>query len=70
MSATGTKITRQDLEDAFSRLLGEGEKTVQRSLPPVVAVAGAVVLGIVTVAYLAGKRRGRHTSAVVEVRRL
>jgi hypothetical protein len=34
------------------------------------AVAGAVALAVITVAFLAGRRRGRAKSAIVEIRRL
>ena len=66
----GRPITRADLEKAFQRVVGEGEKTVNSAAPValVVAVAGAFVA--VTLAYLAGRRRGRRKSSVVEIRRL
>jgi hypothetical protein len=66
----GRPITRADLEAAFQRVIGEGEKTVTAAAPAglVVAIAGALV--VVTLAYLAGKRRGRRKSSVVEIRRL
>jgi len=65
-----TAITRGDLESAFSRLLNEGEETARAGMPRALVVAGAVALGIVTMAYLAGRRRGRRRSAVLEVRRI
>jgi len=70
MRTNGRPITRADLEEAFRRVVGEGEKTVTAAAPAalVVTVAGALV--VVTLAYLAGKRRGRRTSSVVEIRRL
>jgi hypothetical protein len=70
VGTNGQRITRQDLEAAFSEVVGEGESTTQRALPQLLLVAGAVALSVVTLAYLAGKRRGRRRSAVVEVRRL
>lgn len=66
----GRRITRDDLEQAFSRLAGEGEATAKAALPQAAVVAGAVLLAAVALAYLAGKRRGRHTSAVLEIRRI
>jgi hypothetical protein len=70
MRTNGRPITRSDLEEAFQRVVGEGEKTVTAAAPSalVAAVAGALV--VVTLAYLAGKRRGRRKSSVVEIRRL
>lgn len=66
----GRPITRADLEAAFQRVVGEGEKTVESALPGALVVAGAAALAVVALAYLAGKRRGRRKSSVVEIRRL
>jgi hypothetical protein len=70
MRTNGRPITRADLETAFQRVVGEGEGTVQSAAPTALAVAGAAALVVVALAYLAGKRRGRHKSSVVEIRRL
>jgi hypothetical protein len=79
MARTGTKvasnghgklITRDDLQAAYSQFMGEGEATARAAAPTGLAVAGAIALAVVTVAFLAGKRRGRAKSAVVEIRRL
>lgn len=66
----GRPITRADIEAAFERLVGEGEKTAASALPTALVIAGAAALAVVTLAYLAGKRRGRRKSSVVEIRRL
>ncbi|HVX22019.1 MAG TPA: hypothetical protein VHB02_11770 [Acidimicrobiales bacterium] len=70
LTTNGRRITRDDLQAAYARLAGEGEATAKAAMPPVVVVAGAVALAVVTVAYLAGKRRGRSKSAVIELRRV
>ncbi len=70
VQTNGRRITRADLEAAFQHVVGEGEKTVQRSAPPAAVMAGAAVLVVITLAFLAGKRRGRKRSSVVEIRRL
>lgn len=70
VATNGRKITRDDLQAAFSQVLGEGEATAQASAPQALIVVGAVALGVLAIAYLAGKRRGRHRSAVVEIRRV
>jgi hypothetical protein len=59
------KITRDDIESAFANLAGEGDEAAKRAVPGVVVVAGAIVLGAVTLAYLAGRRRGRRRSSLV-----
>jgi hypothetical protein len=66
----GRRITREDLQAAYSQVLGEGEATVRAAAPRGIAVVSAVGLVVVTLAFLAGRRRGRSRSAVVEIRRL
>ena len=70
MRTNGRPITRDDLEAAFQKFVGEGEKAVGSAVPSAVVVAGAAALCVVALAYLAGKRRGRQRSSVVEIRRL
>jgi hypothetical protein len=67
---TGGRITREDLQAAYTKVLGEGEATVKAAAPQAIAAASAIGLALVTVAFLAGRRRGRSRSAVVEIRRL
>jgi hypothetical protein len=50
--------------------MGEGEATARAAAPRGIAVAGAVVIAVITLAFLAGRRRGRSRSAIVEIRRL
>lgn len=66
----GNRITRDDLEAAYSRVVGEGEATAQSAAAPALAIAGAVVIGVIALAYLAGRRRGRRRSAILEIRRV
>ena len=66
----GRRITREDLQAAYSQVMGEGEATAKAAAPQAIAVAGAVGLAVITLAFLAGRRRGRSRSAVVEIRRL
>jgi hypothetical protein len=66
----GRPISRADLEAAFQRVAGEGERAVQAAMPAALVVAGAGALLLGALAYLLGKRRGRHKSSVIEIRRL
>ena len=50
--------------------MGEGEATARAAAPRGLAVAGAIGILVITLAFLAGRRRGRAKSAVVEIRRL
>jgi hypothetical protein len=70
VETNGRKISRDDLQAAFAKAIGDGEDSVRASLPPVLVVAGAVVVGLIAVAYLFGRRGGRNDSAIVEIRRL
>ena len=67
---TGRRITRADLQAAYSQVMGEGEATARAAAPKGLAVAGAVGFTLLTLAFLAGRRRGHSRSAVVEIRRL
>lgn len=66
----GRPITRADLEAAFQRVVGEGEKAVEAVVPSALVVVGAVALAVVTLVYLAGKRRGQKKSSIIEIRRV
>ncbi len=70
MAVHGRRITRDDLEAAFSRVVGEGEETARAAVPQTALIAGAVALGVIALSYLAGRRRGRKRSAVLEIRRV
>jgi hypothetical protein len=69
VTTNGRRITRDDLQSAYSQLIGEGEATAQAAVPQILAVAGAVAVVALTLAYMAGKRRGRRRGALV-VRRV
>ena len=68
--SNGRLITRDDLQAAYAQVMGEGEATVRAAAPRGLAVAGAFAIVVIALAFLAGRRRGRARSAVVEIRRL
>ncbi len=68
--SNGRLITRDDLQAAYAQVMGEGEAQVRAAAPRGLAVGGAVAILIIALAFLAGRRRGRARSAVVEIRRL
>lgn len=70
VTTNGNRITRDDLQAAFAEVIGEGEAVTQETMPKVVVAAGATVLLFVAFGYLAGRRRGRKMSAIVEIRRV
>ena len=70
VQTNGRRISREDLQAAFSRAIGESRESVRTNLPPMLIVAGAVAVGVIAVSYWLGRRGGRNDSAVVEIRRL
>jgi hypothetical protein len=64
------KITREDLQAAYSQVMGQGEASARAAAPKGLAIGGAVAFLLLTIAFLAGRRRGHSRSAVVEIRRL
>lgn len=62
-------ITRDDLVGGFQQLQETGDETaesVKSFALAAVAVVGVVVIGLV---FLAGRKRGKRKSTVVEIRR-
>lgn len=68
-AATGRRITRDDLQAAYARVLGEGEDTARSTMPQAIAVAGVLALVVLAVVYIAGKRRGLKQGAIT-IRRM
>ena len=68
--SNGRVITREDLQAAYAQVVGEGEASARAAAPRGIAIAGAVAILVIALAFLAGKRRGKARSAVVEIRRL
>ena len=68
--SNGRLITREDLQAAYAQVVGEGEASARAAAPRGLAIAGAVAILVIALAFLAGKRRGKARSAVVEIRRL
>jgi hypothetical protein len=64
------RITRADIESKLHEMRGEVEQTAEAAKTPLLAIAGAVAVAIVIIAFQLGKRRGRRKSTVVEIRRV
>ena len=67
---SAAEITRDDIEAKFRELQGEVDETVESSMGVVVIAGVAVVVGLLGVAFLLGRRRGTKRSTVVEIRRV
>ena len=63
-------IQRRDLEAKFRELQGEAEETYQSATSTLLTVGAVVAVGVVAVAYLIGRRRGKKRTTLVEIHRL
>ncbi len=71
MTAThATPIDRDDLEAKFRELQGEVNDTAESARSTLITVGAFVAVGVIAIAFLAGRRRGRKRTTVVEVRRI
>lgn len=69
-SAPATPITRDHLEAKLRELEGEVADTKESARSTLLTVGAVVAVGVITIAFLAGRRRGRKRTTVVEVRRI
>jgi hypothetical protein len=67
---TDRPITRADLEAKMRQLQGGVDEQKESALATAVTVGAVVLVGVVAVAFLFGRRSGRKRSTVVEVRRI
>ncbi|MGO9029472.1 MAG: hypothetical protein ACLQOZ_12685 [Acidimicrobiales bacterium] len=70
MSPAAGPITRDDIEARLRELNGEVTTEAYAARSKVVTIGVAVAVAVVAIAFLAGRRRGRSRSTVVEVRRI
>jgi hypothetical protein len=65
-----TPISRDDIEAKFRELQGEVEIIGEEARSYGLIAAAIVVVGLVAVAFVLGRRRGRRNRTIVEVRRI
>jgi hypothetical protein len=70
VETNGRRITRDDLQAAFTKVVGDGEQTAREAAPQAAFIAGSVALAVIAIAYFFGRRGGRKRSAVLEIRQL
>lgn len=63
-------IQRGDLEAKMRELQGEVTETRQAATSTLVTVVAVVAVGVVAMAFLMGRRKGKKRTTVVEVRRI
>ena len=70
MSAQPQPIRRSDLEAKMRELQGEVTETREAATTTLVTVGAVIAVGVIAVAFILGRRRGKKLTTVVEVRRL
>lgn len=67
---TKDRITPDDIKSKLGEIQGEATQQVEGAKSQLVAVAAGVGLVVLILAFLLGRRAGKRTSAVIEVRRV
>jgi len=70
MAVAAQRITRDDIEAKLRQVAGDVDSGVESAKPKLISGAVGVAVLALLVAYLLGRRSGKHRSAVVEIRRL
>jgi hypothetical protein len=70
VNAQPQPIRRRDLEAKMRELQGEVTETREAATNTLVTVGAVVVVGVIAVAFLLGRRKGRLRTTIVEVRRI
>jgi hypothetical protein len=63
-------IRKADLEAKFRELQGGVEETKESATSMLLTVGAVVLVGVIAVAFLAGRRKGKKRTTIVEVRRI
>jgi hypothetical protein len=67
---TNRPIHRNDLEAKIRELHGEVDDTRESATSTLLTVGAVVVVGVIAVAFMLGRRKGKKRTTVVEVRRI
>lgn len=70
MSSTEPRVTPADIEAKFRELQAEADLIEDEMRDYVALVAVVTVIAVVTLAYALGRRRGKRSRTVVEIRRV
>lgn len=70
VDAPPERIDRDQLEAKFREIRGEVDDVAAGAVNYALVAGVVVVVGVVALAYVIGKRRGRRRGTVIEVRRL
>lgn len=64
------RVTKADIENKFRELQGGVDEVADQAVSYVLVAGAAIIAGVVVIAFVFGRRRGRKKSTIVEVRRL
>ncbi len=67
---TSGHIDRDDIEAKLRELKGGVDDTAESATSMLLTVGAVVAVGVIALAFLAGRRRGKKRTTVVEVRRI
>jgi hypothetical protein len=70
VNAQPEHIRRSDIEAKMRELQGEVTETREAATNTLLTVGAVVVVGVIAVAFLLGRRKGQRRTTVVEVRRI
>jgi len=63
-------IKKSDLESKMRELQGEVDETRESARSTLLTVGAVVLVGVIAIAFLAGRRKGKKRTTIVEVRRI
>jgi hypothetical protein len=69
-AAPASQITRADIEAKFRELQGGATKRAEAAGATAMKVAVGVLVVVVVGAFILGRRKGRHQTTIVEIRRV
>ena len=69
MTAPTSQISRDDIKAKLSDIQGEATQQVESARNQLVATGALVALFLLILAFLLGRRGGKRSSAIIEVRR-
>lgn len=67
---SSSPITRGHLESKLRELQGGVDETKESATSTLLTVGAVVAVGVIAIAFLAGRRKGKKRTTVVEVRRI
>ncbi len=67
--ADDKKITREDIEAKFREITGDVDQKADEAKDTAVTIGVVVAVVVVIGVFLVGRRRGRKSTTIVEVRR-